>query len=447
MDQKITGAARMTLDKCLKKGASSGEVFVIESKNLHIEVEKGDLDVIKDSTDRLMAVRVIVGRSLGFAFCTDFSRSSIDTLVDQVLKSAENTDEDPHNILPLPRESSFSSTRDKILLSVDLKEKIRLCTEMEKAAYKMDPRIKAARQVSYSDNISDVYLISSHGVEVSFGNASCSTFAMVIAQEGMESQMSWDMDVRTSYKQLKWIEVAQEAAQKALGLLGARPVSTRKAAVILSPPASISIFGSFAPAFYADSVQKGRSLMANRLGEIVASGEFNLTDDGLLAEGLATAPYDGEGVPMQKTKVIEDGRLNAYLYDTYTAHKDAVASTGNGVRLGFKSQPQVGATNMYIEKGELSEAELLSSVKEGLYVMEIMGAHTINPISGDFSLGASGHWIENGSRIHPVRGVTISGNMLDLFKNITGCADNLRFYGHFGSPSVFVSEMVISGGS
>lgn len=445
MDRSLIETARMVLDKCIKKGGSAGEVFLIKSKNLHLEVENGELDVIKDSTDMLMAIRVLIGHSLGFAFCTDFSPPSIDLFIDHAMSAARNIDEDPHNILPAPAHSSTSSARDERLLSVDLKEKFSRCRQMEQAAYKEDPRIKAARQVSYSDRINDIYLINSNGVELSFGSASCSTFAMVVAQEGSESQMAWEIDIQISYDRLKWIEVAQEAARKALSLLGARSISTRKAPVILSPPAAVAIIGAFAPAFYADSVQKGRSLMAGRIGETIASGATNLLDDGLLKDGLASAPYDDEGMPMQKTKIIEDGQMKAYLYDTYTAHKDKAGSTGNGIRLRPKSQPQVGPTNMYIAKGSSSEEELLPTLKEGFYVNEIMGAHTINSISGDFSIGAIGKWIEKGKTAYPVRGVTLSGNMLDLLKNISACADNLRFYGNFGSPSIIVSEMIISG--
>ena len=142
---------------------------------------------------------------------------------------------------------------------------------------------------------------------------------------------------------------------------------------------------------------------------------------------------------------MDKGRLATYLYDSYTAHKDGVQSTGNGVRLGPKSQPQVGATNFYIEKGTCTEDELLADIQEGFYVTDVMGAHTINPISGDYSLGATGHWIKGGRREYPVRGVTISGNMLDMLKNISRCAENLRFYGPFGAPTMLISGMIIAG--
>ncbi|MGA1843786.1 MAG: TldD/PmbA family protein [bacterium] len=445
MDRSLTNKAREVLDRCLKGKATAGEICLMESRNIHLEVERGDIDVIKNSQDRLLAVRVLRGHSLGFAYCTDFSPSSLDMLVDQVMNSAASTDEDPHYHFPASRKGTTPVTMDERLSSVPLTEKFKRCQEMERAAYQTDSRIKVARQFSYSETITDVYLVNSHGLEVSYGKSACSTFAMVVAQEGSDAQMAWEMDIQTSYDRLRWDEVGQGAAHKALALLGARSIGTRRAPVIFSPPVGISIMGAFSPAFFADAVQKGRSLMAGRLGQIVASPAVSLVDNGLLEGGLATAPYDGEGVPTQKTVIVDKGRLATYLYDSYTAHKDGVASTGNGVRPGSKSQPQVGATNFYVEKGTCTEDELLADIREGFYVTDVMGAHTINPISGDYSLGATGHWIKGGRREYPVRGVTISGNVLDMLTNISRCADNLRFYGPFGAPTILVSGMIIAG--
>lgn len=445
MDQNLIDSARKLLDNCIKKGASAAEILAMESKELRLTVENTALDMIKDSEERVIAARILIDHSPGFGFCTDFSASSLSNLADQIINAAKNTDEDIHNLFPKPNMSDIKIKKDERITLVGIKEKFKCCQEMEKAAYSVDKRIKVAREISYAETITDVFLINSNGLDVGFDKAMCSIFTMVVAQNGAEAQMSWEMDIQTQYDRLKWKEVPIEAAKKALALLGAKGISTRKSSIILSPTAAISLLGSFAPAFYADSVQKGRSLMAGKLGHAIGAMEVNLIDNGMLPDGLATAPYDDEGVPMQQTNIIEKGILKSYLYDTYTAHKAKVKSTGNGIRLGARSQPQVGSTNMYIGAGEITEAEIISKTKNGLYVNEIMGAHTINPISGDFSVGATGHWIEDGEKVFPVRGVILSGNMLELFKNIACCANNTRFYGHFGSPSILVSEMIISG--
>jgi PmbA protein len=168
-------------------------------------------------------------------------------------------------------------------------------------------------------------------------------------------------------------------------------------------------------------------------------------DDGLLEGGLGTAPTDDETVPMKKKTVIERGRLTMFLYNTYTANKDKTASTGNGMRGGFKGLPGVGLTNLYIEPGDSTLQDLMASVGRGLYITEVMGMHTANPISGDFSVGATGFWIEKGEKAYPVREITIAGNILDLMKNVAVVGSDIRFSGRIGSPSLLIRELSIGG--
>ena len=182
-----------------------------------------------------------------------------------------------------------------------------------------------------------------------------------------------------------------------------------------------------------------------KLGTEVASSAVTVIDDGLFKAGLGTSPCDDELVPAQKKIVIDKGKLVRLLYNTYTANKDKVASTGNGVRGGFKGVPGVGITNCYIQPGKESLEELIRSIDRGLFVNEVMGMHTANPISGDFSVGATGFWIEKGKKTFPVREITIAGNILDFMKNIDAAGSDLRFTGRIGCPSLRVRELSIGG--
>jgi PmbA protein len=240
-------------------------------------------------------------------------------------------------------------------------------------------------------------------------------------------------------------EVARRAAKKALDLLGARHIDSVKAPVVLDAEVAGDFLSILASGFSAESVQKKRSLFMTRLGKEVASPLITVYDDGLLAEGLGSAPSDDETVPMKKKTVIDKGRLAMFLYNTYTANKDKTVSTGNGMRGGFKGIPGVGVTNLYIEPGNSSLEELINSTGSGLYVTEVMGAHTANHISGDFSVGATGFWIEKGRTVYPVREITIAGNILDLMKHVDAVGSDLRFSGRIGSPSLRVKELSISG--
>jgi PmbA protein len=181
------------------------------------------------------------------------------------------------------------------------------------------------------------------------------------------------------------------------------------------------------------------------MGERVAAAGVTLIDDGTYPTGIGSAPFDGEGVPSGKTVLVESGVLQGYLYNTYTAKKEGKASTGNAVRASFKTTPSVGTTNFYLKPGNQAPEELVREVSNGLYVLEVMGMHTANPISGDFSIGAKGVWIENGVLSRPVRGIVIAGNVIELLKQVDAVASDLRFFGSRGAATFRVTGLTVSG--
>jgi PmbA protein len=194
-----------------------------------------------------------------------------------------------------------------------------------------------------------------------------------------------------------------------------------------------------------DAVFKGKSLLAGKVGAQIVSSLLTIRDDGTLPKGMATAPFDGEGVAQQNTVVVSDGILQGYLYDTLYAGKMGTVSTGNSARGGVKGLPHLGATNLFIENGCTPAASLIAGIGRGLLLTDLIGMHTANSISGDFSVGAAGFLIENGQIVHPVKGIAIAGNILDLFSTVVQLGDDLRFYSTVGAPSLLVSSMDISG--
>ncbi len=239
--------------------------------------------------------------------------------------------------------------------------------------------------------------------------------------------------------------MGRRAARRALSLLGAIPIESVKAPVVLESTVAQEFLSIMAGGFSADNVQKKRSLFQGRLDTAVAAPVVTVFDDGLLDGGLGTAPADDEAVPTGKKIVIQDGRLVLFLHNTYTARKDKTQSTGNAVRGGFKGIPGVGVTNLYIEPGKCSLEALISQAGRGLLVTDVMGMHTANAVSGDFSVGATGFWIESGEKAYPVREITIAGNILDVMKNVDAVGSDLRFSGRIGSPSLLIKELSIGG--
>jgi PmbA protein len=239
--------------------------------------------------------------------------------------------------------------------------------------------------------------------------------------------------------------VATGAAEDATSLLGGRPCATGAVPIVLDNYVAVQFLQVIGPALMANNVLKGKSLFAKNRGEAVASERVTLVDQNDLPNGLNRSPFDAEGAAAQRTLVVDKGVLRAFLHNAYTADKMGERSTANASRGGYRSTPEVGATNFYLEPGTVSQDDLVAAAGRGLFVTGAMGVHTADPISGDFSFGASGLLIEDGRLGRSVRGVTIAGNVRDVLRGIAAVGNDLRFFGAYGSPSWLVSQTMVSG--
>jgi PmbA protein len=239
--------------------------------------------------------------------------------------------------------------------------------------------------------------------------------------------------------------VIERAIDHTLSLSGGRQVPTGRYDLVLDPHVGAEMLELLAGALQADQVQKGKSFLGSKLGQQVGAGCLTLVDNGRLPRGLATAPFDAEGLPTQKTLILKQGRLEGFLYDSYTARKGKTRSTGNAGRTSYKGTPGPEASNFYPEAGATRPEHLIAKARSGIYVRSVMGLHTVDTISGDFSLGLMGQRIENGVLTHGVRGVTMAGNLLDLFKNVEAAGSDLTFFGSIGSPTLWIHDISVGG--
>ncbi|MEK6546103.1 MAG: TldD/PmbA family protein, partial [Nitrospinota bacterium] len=424
----------------------SAEVYIIEETSTVIEVKEQKVDSFQSASSRGFALRVLLGNRLGFAYTSDNSPNSIDRLIKDVFENARNNEEDIYISFAKPsNETTVHSLYDDKLKNLGEEEKIERGMRLERAALKHDKRIKKIRHASYEDSENKRVFLNSNGIKSFYSDTVCSTSILLVAEEGGNFETGWEFDYSRFYKNLKIEEVGIEAAEKAIKMLGAKRINTCRVPVIIDPKVSCDFLGILSSSLSADSVQKGKSMLADKLNSKIASPILNLIDDGTLDGGIGSAPVDGEGIPTKRTPLIEKGCLKGFLHNIYTANKWKTSSTGNSVRGGFKGLPGVGVTNLFVEKGNISREGLINGVDKGLYITEAMGVHTANPISGDFSIGIAGHYIENGKISFPVRGVVMAGNILELMKGVEAVADDLRFFGRVGSPSIKISEVVISG--
>ncbi|HET6363856.1 MAG TPA: TldD/PmbA family protein, partial [Nitrospirota bacterium] len=404
----------LSLSRDLKVDAA--EVFLRSYTSTAIEVKDQKVDAFDRARDIGAGLRVLTNRRMGFAFTTDLSEPALMILVQTAVTNARNTETDEFHSIPERPSAAYRSVEiyDPDIVALTEKEKIDRVMAMEREAFAIDPRIKRIRKASASFSESETLIMNTNGGNVSYRGTAASSSIEAVAEDKGESQAGSDFDVNRFYHKLLIEEVGRRAARKALDLLGARHIDSVRAPVILEADVAGEFLSIMSSGFSSENVQKKKSLFIGRLDKEVVSPLITVIDDGLLDGGLGTAPSDDENVPMKHKTVIDKGRLAMFLYNTYTANKDKTVSTGNGMRGGFKGVPGIGVTNLYVEPGKHSLNELMSSAGRGLLVTEIMGAHTANSISGDFSVGATGFWIENGNKAYPVREITIAGNILDL---------------------------------
>ena len=431
-----------------KKDADEAEIFLSSSSSLKIDVLDGKVESADEIRDTGCSIRVIKDKRLGFAYTSDFDETVLEETVEQALENAKSAEADEFNSLPInpttPSPIDLDLFDPKIAKTA-VKEKIGLALRIEESAYKTDPRVKKTEKANYSDSEGEIWIVNSHGLESNFKYNYCGGHADVIAEQNGGMEAGFGIDFVKKFDDLKPENIGREAAERAAGMLGAKPVPSQKLPLVLDPFVGTQLLEVLASALSSDAVQKGRSLFADRLGNEVGSEILSVIDNGRLPKGLVSAPFDGEGVPTQETKLVENGILRNLFYNTYTANKGRTRSTGNAVRASFMAIPGIGHTNLYIAAGSQSARDLIRSVNKGLYVQRVMGIHTANPISGDFSIGAMGFLIENGERTIPVRGITIAGNLIDMLKSIEAVGSDLRFITNVGSPTLLISGIAIGG--
>lgn len=424
------------------------EVTAASSRLLSVEVKEQKVDTFKCSAPVGVSIRVLKNRGMGFSFSTSMDPADLGRMVDNALVGAATQTPDEHHAFPEPQPfPDIPGLYDETLASVPEADKIGRAMELERLVMAADPRVKKVRKCSFGESTVECRIVNSRGVDASYRGTSVSASVSAIAEEDGQSQMGWDFDYANRFADLSVARIAERAVARAVGLLGATKIATMRCPAVLDRYVATEILEVLASAFLAESVQKGKSLLAGKTGEQIVSPLISIRDDGTLPGGMGTLPFDAEGVPKRNTVLVRDGKLLGYLYDTLRARKDGVASTGNAVRGGIKSPPHMGFSNLFIENGTVPFENLAAGIERGILLTDVMGMHTANPISGDFSVGAAGFLIEEGRVASPVKGIAIAGNILDLFRSVEGVGDDLRFFGTVGSPSLRISALDVSGGN
>jgi PmbA protein len=451
----LLSLAEDIMKQALQKGCDRAEVFIRRAKSFSAEAQNGKVEALESSRDFGMSLRVIKNQGLGFAFTTDpGGKEGIENLIQDAMSGADWTERDEFLDVPDARPAPEVLILDETIKKIHEDELVKNALALEQAALDSDGRIKKVRKAAVSLVIGDTAICNSRGVHASYTGGYLSASVTAIAEERGDSQVGWDYAISRRADDIDLFSLARTASGRATDLLGARKISTVKAPVILDASIAVDFLGIFSASLSADAVQKNRSFLAGKVGKTIVSPLINIVDDGLMPWGIGTKPFDDEGVPVSKKTIVSGGTLTGFLHNTYTANKQGVASTGNASRGSFKSLPGVDVTNLFIEPETGQKAEdkrigqngntLTESLSKGLFVLEAMGIHMANHISGDFSIGVSGLWIEKGEVQYPVKEAVITGNILELLKRVEGVGSDLRFYGRRGSPGLLIGDMDIS---
>jgi PmbA protein len=449
VEADLRDLAADVVSRAMKAGATAAEAVVREGSEFSTVVRLGQVETVKESGARAVGLRVFLGQRAASTYSSDFTREGIERLINGAMELARVISEDPFAGLPEP--AQFGSVAGDLQLyyddvySLPPEERIDYARRAERASLEADPRLKNSGGGSFDASVGYKVLANSLGFVGDFRRSYCSTSATPIAQgeNGAMQRDYWFSVARTLARLESPESVGKEAARRTLRRLGARKVASTKAPVVLDPMVAGSILDNIFDAANGGAIYRQSSFLAGKLGEKVAGDNVTLIDDGAMPGGFGTSPFDGEGVPTRRTLVIEKGVLKSYLLNTYTARKLGLKTTGNAAR-GLAGNPGIGSGNSFLLPGARTPQHIIGEIKRGLYVTEFLG-FGVNLVTGDFSRGASGLWIENGEFVFPVEEVTVAGNFKDMLNNISEIGNDLEFRGSTASPTLRIEGMTIAG--
>jgi PmbA protein len=442
--------AERAVQAALDAGATDAEAYGSESREREVRAHGGEVESLTAATQRGLGLRAWVGKRAGYAHGTDLGESGIADLAGRAVEAARAADEDEFAGPPAPGGPPAAlELSDPSIDSWSAGQVADLALAVEREALAADPRVAGVEQAVYADSADRVALVSSAGIAGEYESSSCYAYAAVLARGEDGTETGLGFDIGRGPARLDPAAVGREGAERATEMIGARKPDSRSCAVVLDPTVAASFVGIVGGALCADAVQRGRSPFADRVGSEVGGEALVLHDDGLDPAGPASAPFDGEGVASVRTPLIEAGTLRTYLYDTYTARRGGAEPTGNAGRAGYRSLPRVSTSNLVVATGALGLEALLAEAGEGVYVTDVAGLHSgVNPVSGVFSVGASGRAIRGGEPAEPVREFTIASDLVSMLRAVRAAGAKARwvpFGGSVSTPPLLIGEMTVAG--
>ena len=435
------------LARARARGADAADALVARGQDFSVTVRRGQVETLKEAGSKALGLRVFVGRRTASTYTSDFSPASLDTLAGEAVAIARATGEDPAAGLPeemVPPEPVELGLFDPSPAGLPTEERIERARAAEAAAFSVSPEITNSQGGTWASGEDEVVLANTLGFLGGYRSSSVSLSVVPVAERDGEMQRDYWYTAGRGLGDLQGAEeVGRIAAERTLRRLGSRQVATCEAPVVFDPDTADELLGHLFRALSGYSVFRGATFLKDRLGETVASPLLTVVDDGRRPRGLGSRPFDGEGLPTRRNVPLEAGVLRYFLCDSYAARKIGARATGSA-RRGVGGGPSVGASNLSIQPGERKPEDIVAEVEAGLFVTDLIG-FGVDLVSGDFSQGAAGHWIEKGRLTHPVHEVTIAGNLKQMLMDVDAVGDDLVFRGASAAPTLRIRRMTVSG--
>jgi PmbA protein len=446
----LSETTRRAVEAAQAAGAGEAEAYAARESGREVRVHGGEVESLTAATQSGIGVRAWIGHRVGYAYGTDLSEAGVTAIAARAAEAAAIADEDEFAAPPEPAEiEALAGLDDPSIETWDSGRVAELALAVERTALAAEESVVAVETAVYADASERVAIHSSAGVAGEYESSSCFAYLQALAEGENGRETGLGFGLARGPEGLDPAAIGAEGAARAAAMIGAGKPESRACPVVLDPTVAASFAGLIGGALGANAVQRGRSPFAGRIEEELASEAFALHDDGRDPEGAASAPFDGEGLPRRRTALIAGGRLRTYLYDTYTANREGGHSTGSAARHGYRSLPSVSPSNLLVAPGRLSEAELLAAAGEGIYVTDVAGLHSgVNPVTGVFSVGASGRTIRGGELAEPVREFTIAGELLAMLAAVREAGSEPRwvpFGGSVSTPPLLIGELAVSG--
>ena len=406
------------------------EAFVAHERETEVRAYQGEVESLTAASSQGIGVRVVRDGRQGFAYAATLDDATLRETFDEALDNSRFGGADefagvaaPDGVAPEPLDLYRSELAD-----FAVEDKVALAIELERTTLAADPRVTGVESAEYGDSIFESAVATSRGVSATARETGCYLAAFSLAEQDGDTQTGFGFSVGRHPGELCAQSAGADAAERATRLLGAAKAPTRRLTVVLDPYVTAQLLGIVGATLSGEAVLKGRSLFADRMDTAVGPSSLTLIDDATDPAAFSASAIDAEGLATRRVPLISDGVLRAFLYDTYTARRAGVSSTGSAVRGGFKGTPTVGAHALRLRPGARSQADIVADIDDGLLVQGVTGLHSgVNIVSGDFSVGAEGLRIRAGEKAEPVREVTIASTLQRLLLDVVEVGADLEW--------------------